>query len=105
MITDERKQQIQELDECNAYFFIDLIGGILWRTRHDASHGRVNITPAMEQELVDMFEEQVFCIQQLSKFGVDPDSAKNRPNGDYWKWYEHWDNWKKAMQKRMVHAD
>jgi hypothetical protein len=97
MINNKDKKKIEEMDELTSYFFIDMIGGILWRTAHDASHGRFDITPEMQEELDNIREQQVYCVQQLSKFGIDPESAKNRPDGDYWKWFTHWDNWKKGL--------
>lgn len=97
MITEEEKIKINEFDEHTAYFFIDAIGGILWRTRHDASHERLDITPEMQKALDEMQEQQVYCVQQLNKFGVDPESVNDRPNGDYWKWFEHWYNWQHNM--------
>ncbi len=97
MINEEQKNEILGFDEVTSYFFIDLIGGILWRTQHDASHGRLTITPEIEIGLQELSEQQVFCVQQLTKFGIDPESAKNRPDGDYWKWFTHWDEWKRNM--------
>lgn len=97
MLTEEQKQEIEGLDECKLYFTIDGIGGIIWRTNHDISHGRYDMTPEMEKDLEQLVEVQQHALQQLSKFGIDPESAKDRVNGDYWKWYRHWDNWKKEM--------
>jgi len=97
MITDERKKLIEEFDEVKSYFFIDAIGAFRWRMSHDASHGRIDMTSRLENEIKDMYEEQTYCVQQLIKFGVDPESVKNRPDGDYWKWYNHWHNWHHNM--------
>lgn len=97
MITDERKKEIEEFDEVKSYFFIDAIGAFTWRMSHDASHGRIDMTPELQKALEDMHEEQVYCAQQLTKFGVDHESVKNRPDGDYWKWYNHWHNWHQGM--------
>lgn len=97
MLTEEQKQEIEGLDECKLYFTIDGIGGIIWRTNHDISYGRYDMTPEMEKDLEQLVEVQQHALQQLSKFGIDPESAKDRVNGDYWKWYRHWDNWKKEM--------
>lgn len=97
MLTEDEKVMIEGLDECKLYFTIDGIGGIVWRTGHDISHGRMEMTPELEKDLEHLGEYQKYAVQQLTKFGVDPESAKDRPNGDYWKWYRHWDNWKKEM--------
>lgn len=97
MITEKRKELIENFDEVMSYFFIDSIGGFIWRANHDASHGRIEMTPELQQALNELHEEQTLCVNQLTKFGVDPESAKDRANGDYWKWYGHWKNWVESM--------
>jgi hypothetical protein len=104
MITETDKKKIEDFPEHIAYFFIDAIGGFLWRTNHDASHGRLDISPGMQKDLDQMREQQEYCVQQLSKFGVDPESAKDRTNGNYWKWFRHWDEWKKGMSDKEWNA-
>jgi hypothetical protein len=99
----EDKTKIEGFDEVTTYFFIDMIGGILWRTNHDVSHGRYPMTPEMIIELAELREQQEYCVQQLSKFGVDPESAKNRPDGNYWKWFEHWHDWQHGMSNDAWH--
>ena len=42
-------------------------------------------------------ELQKFVVDNLTRFGVDPESANDKKNGDYWKWYRFWDNWKKSL--------
>ena len=94
---EENKAKIDKFNEVISYFFIDTIGGFIWRTNHDAGHGRLTITPELQAELTDLSEQQQYCVSQLSKFGVDPESAKNRPEGDYWKWFKHWNDWHHGM--------
>jgi len=101
MLSEEQKQEIEGLDECKLYFAIDSIGDFIWRMNHNASHGRVEITEGIQKDLELMFEYQQYALQQLIKFGVAPESAKDRPDGDYWKWYGHWDNWKKEMSNEV----
>jgi len=96
-MTDEEKKEIENFDEMTCYFFIDMIGGIIWRTNHDAGHGRYEITPSMQKDLEAMSEKQVYCVSLLGKFGVDPESTNDRTNGNYWTWFRHWDSWKNAM--------
>lgn len=103
MLTEDEKAVIDGLDECKLYFTIDGIGGIIWRTGHDISHGRYEMTPELQKDLERLAENQQYALQQLTKFGIDPESAKDRPNGDYWKWYTHWDNWKKKMSDEEWH--
>lgn len=97
MLTEEKKREVEELDECKLYFLIDGIGGILWRTNHDVMHGRYDMSPSMEEDMKNLAELQKHAVQQLTKFGVDPESAKDRENGDYWKWFTHWNNFKENM--------
>jgi len=101
MTTEEQKQEIEGLNECKLYFTIDGIGGFIWRMNHDIGHGRIDMSPGIKEDLERMSELQQHALQQLSKFGVDPESAKDRPNGDYWKWYHHWDNWKKELSDEV----
>jgi len=97
MTNKKMKKKIDGFDEVMHYFYIDVIGGAIWRMNHDVSHGRMIMTPKLQKEMKEICGLQQYCAQQLTKFGIDPKSAKNRPDGDYWKWYGHWDNWKKAM--------
>lgn len=101
MMIDERKKLIENFDEVTAYFFIDTIGAFTWRMNHDASHGRIEMTPELKNEILQMYEEQAYAVNQLTKFGVDPETAKNRPDGDYWKWYEHWHSWHHGMSEEL----
>ena len=93
----EAKQQIDGFDEVMHYFYIDVIGGAIWRMNHDVSHGRMVMTSKIQEEMQELSELQQYSVQQLMEFGVDPESTKDRIDGDYWKWYRHWDDWKKAM--------
>ena len=104
MIEEKDKKRIEEMPEYEAYFFIDAVGAFTWRMRHDAGHGRIEMTPELKAEIERLLESQQYCAQQLSKFGVDPESVKDRENGSYWKWYSHWDNWKKAMSDEEWYA-
>lgn len=104
MLTEEEKLQIEELDECKLYFTIDGIGGIVWRTNHDISHDRYEMTEQLQKDINHLLEYQQECLHQLVKFGIDPESAKDRVNGDYWKWYKHWNNWKEGMSDEVWRA-
>lgn len=97
MLTEEQKKEIEELNECKLYFTIDGIGGFIWRIGHDISHGRYEMTSDIEEDLKNLSEAQQYALQQLSKYGIDPESAKDRENGDYWKWFNHWSNFKENM--------
>jgi len=51
------------------------------------------MTPALQKALVDMREQQKYYVQQLTKFRINSESAKNRTNSNYWKWFNHWHAW------------
>jgi len=97
MLSEEEKKEVEEYNECKLYFTIDAIGGFIWRMNHDISHGRIEMSEGIQSDLEHLFEVQQYALQQLGKFGVDPESTNDRVNGDYGKWYRHWDNWKKEM--------
>ena len=97
MITEEEKKEIEGFDEAISYFFIDAIGGYIWRTNHDVGHGRYDMTPEMAEGLAEMSEKLQYCVKQLSRFGVDPESTTDRVDGEYWKWFRYWDSWKNDM--------
>lgn len=40
-----------------------------------------------------MREQQKYYVQQLTKFRINSESAKNRTNSNYWKWFNHWHAW------------
>ena len=101
MLTEEEKKEVEGYNECKLFFTVDGIGGIIWRTNHDASHGRFEITPTMQEELEHLHEYQKYAVSLLSKFGVTPGSENDRPDGDYWKWYNHWNDWKNDMSDEV----
>jgi len=96
---DSKKQKILKLDEVYTYFLIDQCGAFIWRMNHEMSHGRIPEVHhhEVEKDIVNTRELQQFAVDNLTRFGVDPESAKDRQNGNYWKWYKHWDNWKKGL--------
>jgi hypothetical protein len=97
MVLEEEKIKIEGFTECELFFAIDAIGGIIWRTNHDVSHDRYEMTPDLTKHLNDLRLFQQHCVDQLPKFGIEPESTKDSTNGDYWKWYRHWNNWKEGM--------
>ena len=95
MLSEETKQKLEKLNEIDIYFMIDSCGAFIWRMTHDMSHGRISDTVGVSKEIEEVKVIQEFAAQQLLKFGIDPATRSDRPNGQYWKWYNFWNNWHK----------
>lgn len=98
MIEEEKKADILKMSEIDTYFLIDECGAFMWRMNHEMAHGRIEKEhhAAIDKDIVAVRELQQFAVDNLMRFGVDPESAKDS-KGDYWKWYRHWDSWKKGL--------
>lgn len=96
-ITEEDKVGISDLNEYESYFFIDECGAFIWRMSHDMSHGRIPESSEIRNDIQKVAALQRFVVGTLTRFGIDPETAKDKPNGDYWKWFTFWDNWKKGL--------
>lgn len=96
---ENKKEEILKYDEVETYFLIDECGAFMWRMNHEMAHGRIpqEAHVDIQKDIENVRELQTFCVENLMRFGVDPESAKDRENGDYWKWYIFWDNWKKGL--------
>jgi len=55
--------------------------------------------PEVLKDMESVKETQLFIINNLGRFGIDPESTKDRENGDYWKWFRFYDNWKKGLSE------
>jgi hypothetical protein len=99
MIEDNKKEMILKMGEVDTYFLIDECGAFMWRMSHEMAHGRIpqESHAAVQEDINAVREIQVFAVDNLLRFGIDPESAKDRENGDYWKWYTFWDDWKKGL--------
>jgi len=99
MIEEEKKADILKMSEIDSYFLIDECGAFIWRMNHDMAHGRIEHQhhAAIDEDIVGVRELQQFTVDNLQRFGIDPESAKDHENGDYWKWYGFWDEWKKGL--------
>lgn len=96
---ENNKEQVLGMNEVETYFLIDECGAYIWRMNHEMAKGRIP-TEAHSDIQVDIMtvkEIQKFAVNNLMRFGIDPESANDRENGDYWKWYLHWDGWKKEL--------
>lgn len=98
-LTQEEKDKFLNLNEVDTYFLIDECGAFMWRMNHSMARGLIDEDKHAEvqSDINKIREVQKFTVDNLGRFGVDPESAKDRENGDYWKWYHFWDNWKKGL--------
>jgi len=71
------------------------MGGFIWRMNHDIAHGRIQSTPGIEQDLVNMQENIEYAVDQLTRFGIEDPKGKNSSVGrdNYWKWFRAWENY------------
>jgi len=100
-MSEQDKKDILSMDEPTSYFLVDECGMFLFRMNHDLADGRIP-EEAKDRVLKDMMNIRViqkFTVDNLDRFGVDPESAHDKENGDYWKWYKFWDEWKKALSE------
>ena len=98
-MTDQEQQDILSMDEVTTYFLIDECGAFIFRMTHDAAKGEI---PKENQDMImadvnNIRTLQKFAVDNLTRFGVNPETAQDRENGEYWKWYRHWDKWKKGL--------
>ena len=98
-MTDQEKKDILSMDEVMTYFLIDECGAFLFRISHDMSNGKIpeESHDAITTDLVNIRMLQKFTVDNLQRFGVDPESAYNKEDGDYWKWLNHWNDWKNNL--------
>lgn len=99
MITEEEKKELVGVDEVTSYFIIDECSAFIWRMNHDMGHDRIpkENHPAIQEDINRMREIQKFVVENLKRFNVDGDSVNNK-DGEYWKWYKFWDDWKKSLR-------
>ena len=98
-MTKKEKNEILEMSETDTYFLIDECGAFIWRMGHDMAHDRIpqKLHQGVQKDIENIRIIQKFAVDNLMRFGIDPESSKDRKNGDYWKWYDFWNNWKKGL--------
>ena len=98
MLEESKKEDILKMGEVDTYFLIDECGAFMWRMNHNMAHNRIPSKDhaSIQEDIESVRELQKFAVDNLMRFGVDPLTAKDA-DGDYWKWYRFWDNWKKNM--------
>ena len=99
MIEESKKQELLAESEVNSYFIINECGAFIFKMGHAMGKDRVNPKdrPAIQKDMRNVQEIQQFIVDNLDRFGVEPASYKDKENGDYWKWYHFWDDWKKSL--------
>ena len=100
MIEEEEKAKLLEMTEYDSYFLIDECGAFMFRMSHDMAHSRIpkESHESINKDIINVRELQKFVADNLTRFGVDPESVKDRENGEYWKWYGFWDKWNAMTQ-------
>lgn len=79
--------------EQELYFYINSLGGIIWRLRHDMADGRI-------KENLDLMPYQYaieYCIMHTPRFGVkinEPEEGEHvKATDSYWAWFRWWDEY------------
>lgn len=99
MTFEEYKAKMDAASEAEIYVTVDFLGGIMWRTNHDASHGRCE--PMEKKEAEDLQKRIEYAASQTTKFGVEKvTTADGRPTAAYWAWFRWWDKWAKALSDK-----
>lgn len=102
-MSDQEKEDILSMDEVMTYFLIDECGAFLFKMTHDIADGKIpeESHQAIATDLVNIRMLQKFTVDNLMRFGVDPESAYNKEDGDYWKWLKHWNDWKTNLSEEV----
>jgi hypothetical protein len=98
-MSEQDKKDILGMDEATTYFLINECGLFLFRMNHDLADGRIpeESNEAVKTDMINIREVQTFTVENLQRFGVDPETVEDKENGDYWKWYTFWDKWKENL--------
>ena len=99
LVSEEDKVKFSNYSEVNTYFLIDECGAFIWRMNHEMIHGRIpeEQHKPIREDMERISQMQQVAVDSLKRFDIDPESSKDRENGDYWKWYNHWNNWKNGL--------
>ena len=79
-MTKKEKADILKMDEIDTYFFIDECGAFMWRMNHDMFHGRIEqeAHAAIKKDVAKIGVLQKFAADNLTRFGIDPESVKDK---------------------------
>ena len=107
----ENKEFVETCSEHDLYFFIDECGAFSWRMNHDLNSGKIDVdeegASAIRKDIEKVQEMLETSVEQVKRFGVDFHfveventilaGTSRKACDEYWKWYRHWDNWKKEL--------
>ena len=98
-MSEQDQTDILSMDEATTYFLINECGNFLFRMNHDLADGRIpeESKEDVQNDMINIREAQMFTVENLDRFGVDPKSVEDKDKGDYWKWYTFWDEWKNKL--------
>lgn len=83
---------IEPMDIIDLWLTLDAIGGLSWRLRHDAYHGRIPVTDTTEYQYAIEYLVYIIC-QKLDIQVSEPIVDKHITVGeDYGKWYKFYNN-------------
>lgn len=89
------KDKLDKGSEIFLWFYIEHMGGCLWRMNHDLADGRIESTPGIEKDLVDTREFIEYAVGQLKRFGIE--DPKGEGKDKYWEWYKMWKEYTEAL--------
>jgi len=101
-MTEKEKKDILELNEINTFFLIDECGSFIWKMSEEMKKGTIaqSSTGSVMFDIQNVRKVQQFAVDNLGRFGIDPKSANDKKDGDYWKWYRFWNKWKKDLSNK-----
>ena len=101
-MTDKEKKDILKMDEISTFFLIDECGAFIWKMGISLNKGIFEKIqePMIRTDMKNVQDTQQFAVDNLERFGIDPESAKDKDNGDYWKWYRFWNKWKAEIPQK-----
>jgi len=102
MISKDLKQQVEKATEVIMFFLIHGCSSFIYKVNHGLKTKQIpkNKISDARKDIKNVSDTQAYVVSQLlSKFGVDND-VKNK-DGDYWKWYFHWDAWKNRLSDKQ----
>jgi len=100
-MSDQDKKDILSMDEVTTYFLVNECGSFLFNMNHQLADGKIP-EESKDDILKDMINIRViqkFTVDNLGRFGIDPESAHDKENGEYWKWFKFWDKWKTDLSE------
>ncbi len=95
---EDFKIEVKTMSEVELFLQMDGFGGVAWRERRLFKKGNLGISEEIFNENQKYYSGmQKVILQELVRFKVDPESASDRANGNYWIWYKHWKDWMKSF--------